>query len=59
MSIISLSLKIPFTMNDTTHSVGENGLNIIRRLGVGLFGVGFAMEDLADIQLELHLRERN
>lgn len=46
-------------MNDTTHSVGENGLNIIRRLGVRLFGVRFAMEDLADIQLELHLRERN
>lgn len=59
LSIISLPLTSPFTMNDTTHSVGENGLNIIRGLGVGLFGIGFSMEVLADIQLERHRRERN
>lgn len=59
LGIIYLSLTIPFAMNDTTHSVSENRLGIIRRLGVGLFGIGFAMEVLTDIQLERHLRERN
>ena len=58
LGIISLPFTIPFTIGDTTLPVSEDGLNIIRALGVGLFGVGFGMEVMADTQLELHRRER-
>ncbi|KAJ5336239.1 Protein of unknown function DUF1295 [Penicillium brevicompactum] len=58
LGIISLPFTIPFTIGDTTLPVSEDGLSIIRALGVGLFGVGFGMEVMADTQLELHRRER-
>jgi steroid 5-alpha reductase family enzyme len=58
LSFISLPFTIPFNGGDTTLALGENALNLVRGLGVGLFGAGFAMEVLADTQLELHRRER-
>ena len=57
LSVISLPFTLPFNI-DTTLALEEDTLNIVRALGVGVFGAGFAMEVLADTQLELHRRER-
>ncbi|KAJ5157737.1 uncharacterized protein N7482_008837 [Penicillium canariense] len=59
LSIISLPVTVPFSMGDTTLSLSTNTLNTIRALGVGLFSSGFALEVMADTQLELHRKERD
>ncbi|CAG8061477.1 unnamed protein product [Penicillium salamii] len=58
LTIISLPFTAPLTIGNTTLALGEDALNAIRALGVGLFGIGFGLEVLADTQLELHRRER-
>lgn len=58
LSLISLPLTVPFGMGDTTLSVSTNMLSTVRALGVGLFSAGFALEVMADTQLELHRKER-
>jgi steroid 5-alpha reductase family enzyme len=58
LSLISLPFTLPFNGCQTTLGLGENVLNIVRAIGVGVFGAGFAMEVLADVQLQLHCRER-
>jgi steroid 5-alpha reductase family enzyme len=58
LSVISLPFTTPFQMSGTTISLGDNAIDVARALGVGLFGAGFAMEVMADTQLELHCKER-
>ncbi|KAJ5698698.1 hypothetical protein N7462_000703 [Penicillium macrosclerotiorum] len=58
LSVISLPVTVPFCMGDTTLSLETNSLSVIRALGVGLFSSGFALELIADAQLELHRKER-
>lgn len=58
LSVISLPFTLPFCMGDTTLSLSENSLNTVRALGVGLFSAGFALEVMADTQLDLHRQER-
>jgi steroid 5-alpha reductase family enzyme len=59
LSVISLPVTMPFSMGDTSLSLGSNSLSIVRALGVGLFSTGFALEVMADTQLELHRKERD
>ncbi|OQD88933.1 hypothetical protein PENANT_c003G02343 [Penicillium antarcticum] len=58
LSIISLPFTTPFHMGGSLISLGENAINVVRSLGVALFGAGFAMEVMADTQLVLHCKER-
>ena len=58
LSMISLPFTAPLTMGNATLGLGKDALNVVRALGVGLFGIGFGLEVLADTQLELHRRER-
>ncbi|CAI7591235.1 unnamed protein product [Penicillium glandicola] len=58
LSVISLPFTVPFTMGETTLPIGNDMVNIVRALGVGLFAAGFAMEAMADAQLGLHRQER-
>jgi hypothetical protein len=39
------------TMRDAMPRIGDDLVDVVRALGVGLFGVGFAMEVMADTQL--------
>jgi steroid 5-alpha reductase family enzyme len=58
LSVISFPFTLPFNTDNNTLALGEDARNIVRALGVGVFGAGLAMEVLADTQLELHRRER-
>lgn len=58
LSFISLPITVPYSMGDTTLSVSTNTLSTARALAVGLFSSGFALEVMADTQLELHRKER-
>lgn len=58
LSFISLPITVPFSMADTTLSVSTNVLSTFRAFAVGLFSSGFALEVMADTQLELHRKER-
>ncbi|GLI78270.1 hypothetical protein PoHVEF18_006579 [Penicillium ochrochloron] len=58
LSFISLPITVPYSMGDTTLSVSTNTLSTVRALAVGLFSSGFALEVMADTQLELHRKER-
>lgn len=58
LSVISLPFTVPFCMGDTTLSLATNSLSAMRALGVGLFSAGFALEVMADAQLDLHQQER-
>ncbi|CDM33091.1 hypothetical protein DTO013E5_5718 [Penicillium roqueforti] len=58
LSVISLPFTVPFTMGGATLPIGNDGVNVVRALGVGLFAAGFALEAMADTQLALHRRER-
>lgn len=59
LSVISLPITLPFSMDGTTLSLSSNPISTVRALGVGLFSAGFALEVLADTQLELHRKERD
>ncbi|KAJ5766130.1 uncharacterized protein N7511_003746 [Penicillium nucicola] len=59
LSVISLPFTAPFRMSASTVLLDENTTSLVRGLGVGLFGAGFAMEAMADIQLALHCKERS
>lgn len=58
LSVISLPFTLPFRMGDTTLSLGPCALSTVRALGVAVFSSGFALEVMADTQLELHQKER-
>jgi steroid 5-alpha reductase family enzyme len=55
-SIISLPFTAPFRYGQQ-HPVPEHA-DVIYGLAVGLFSAGFALETLADLQLEKHKRQR-
>ncbi|KAF7712866.1 Uncharacterized protein PECH_001980 [Penicillium ucsense] len=59
LSIISLPFTVPFVASRTTLSLGAETLDAVRALGVGLFSSGFALEVLADSQVEHHRQERS
>lgn len=59
LSIIALPYTVPFVASQTTLTLGADTLNAIRALGVGLFSSGFALEVMADSQLERHRQERS
>ncbi|KAI9925055.1 hypothetical protein ASPWEDRAFT_118486 [Aspergillus wentii DTO 134E9] len=58
LTFISLPFTLPFCMTHSAISVDPDVSKSIRALGVGLFSAGFAMEVMADTQLELHRGER-
>ncbi|KAJ5971395.1 uncharacterized protein N7479_001313 [Penicillium vulpinum] len=58
LSVISLPFTVPFTTSEATLPMGDDVMDIVRALGVALFGAGFALEAMADTQLELHRQER-
>ncbi|KAJ5520944.1 hypothetical protein N7463_001397 [Penicillium fimorum] len=58
LSVISLPFTVPFTMSETTVPIGDDVMNVVRALGVGLFSAGLAIEVMADTQLELHRQKR-
>jgi steroid 5-alpha reductase family enzyme len=57
LSVISLPFTVPFTM-DTGISIGDEVVDVVRALAVGVFSAGFALEAMADTQLALHRQER-
>lgn len=59
LSVISLPFTVPFNISSSKIELGACSLKLVRALGVGLFGAGFALESLADAQLELHCKERD
>lgn len=59
LTFITLPFTLPFRMPSSTLSVEPEVSCALRTLGVGLFSAGFAMEALADTQLELHHQERS
>jgi len=59
LSVISLPFTVPFSMGDTTLSLRTDYQNTVRAFGAGLFSAGFALEVMADTQLELHRQERD
>ncbi|KAJ5424561.1 Protein of unknown function DUF1295, partial [Penicillium cf. griseofulvum] len=58
LSVISLPFTVPFTMGDTGLLIGDNVVDVVRALGVGVFSAGVAMEAMADMQVVLHRQER-
>jgi steroid 5-alpha reductase family enzyme len=58
LSIISLPFTVPFTVGGAALATDENTVNVVRAVGVAIFGAGFAMEVMADTQLGLHRQER-
>lgn len=59
LSVISLPITMPFSSDNTALSLVSDTSSTVRALGVGLFSAGFALEVLADAQLELHRQERD
>jgi steroid 5-alpha reductase family enzyme len=59
LSVISLPVTMPFSLDNTAISLVSDTSSTLRALGVGLFSAGFALEVLADTQLELHRQERD
>ena len=58
LTFISLPFALPFRMGSSTLSVAPEVSCALRSLGVGLFSAGFALETMADTQLDLHRQER-
>lgn len=58
LTLISLPFTLPFRMNQSTFPFVPEVSATLRTLGVGLFGIGFTLEVLADTQLQLHRKER-
>ncbi|KAJ5124943.1 uncharacterized protein N7515_008768 [Penicillium bovifimosum] len=58
LSVISLPFTVPFTVGGAGLALEENVVNVVRAVGVAVFGMGFAMEVIADTQLGLHRQER-
>ncbi|KAF9889430.1 hypothetical protein FE257_007332 [Aspergillus nanangensis] len=61
LTFITLPFTLPFRMGSTTPScldLSSEAAGAIRAMGVALFGAGFALESMADCQLELHRLER-
>lgn len=58
LTFISLPFTVPFRLGGSAVKVGsEEVRGWLRALGVGLFGAGFAMEVIADKQLDVHRKE--
>ncbi|KAJ5781206.1 hypothetical protein N7457_006366 [Penicillium paradoxum] len=58
LSVISLPFTVPFTVGGTALRMDDEAVDLVRALGVAVFGAGFAMEVMADTQLGLHRQER-
>lgn len=58
LSVISLSFTVPFSTGETRLPIGDDAINVVRALDVGLFGAVFAMETMADTRLGLHRQEQ-
>jgi steroid 5-alpha reductase family enzyme len=59
LTLISLPFTLPFRTSWSSVAFDRETSGVLRALGVGLFSAGFAMEALADTQLELHRKERD
>ena len=61
LTFITLPFTLPFRVpqNATSILMDGNSSSAMRTLGVGLFGAGFAMEALADCQLESHRQQKS
>lgn len=57
-TLISLPFTLPFRENESSVAFSPGTSDVLRALGVGLFSAGFAMETMADTQLELHRQGR-
>ncbi|KAE8149705.1 hypothetical protein BDV25DRAFT_130165 [Aspergillus avenaceus] len=58
LTFITLPFTLPFRLSQSSLNINTETVGVFRALGVGLFSAGFAMEALADTQLELHRQER-
>ncbi|KAF7182950.1 hypothetical protein CNMCM7691_002694 [Aspergillus felis] len=59
LTLISLPFTLPFRMSWSSVAFDGETSGVLRAVGVGLFSAGFAMEALADTQVELHRKERD
>ncbi|KAB8266199.1 hypothetical protein BDV32DRAFT_115241 [Aspergillus pseudonomiae] len=58
LTLITLPFTLPFRLTGSSLNLSTDTAATIRGLGVALFSAGFAMEAMADCQLELHRQER-
>lgn len=58
LSVISLPFTVPFTVGGNVLRMDDEAVDLVRAFGVAVFGAGFAMEVMADMQLGLHRQER-
>ncbi|RAQ49375.1 DUF1295 domain protein [Aspergillus flavus] len=58
LTLITLPFTLPFRLTGSSLNLDTDTAATIRGLGVALFSAGFAMEAMADCQLELHRQER-
>ncbi|GLA28793.1 DUF1295 domain protein [Aspergillus phoenicis ATCC 13157] len=58
LTLIALPFTVPFRLTSSTLSLDGDVQSAVRAIGVALFGAGFALEVMADAQLELHRQER-
>ncbi|PYI08754.1 DUF1295-domain-containing protein [Aspergillus sclerotiicarbonarius CBS 121057] len=58
LTLISLPFTVPFRLTSSTLALDSDVQSAVRAIGVALFGAGFALEVMADAQLERHREER-
>ncbi|KAE8371871.1 hypothetical protein BDV26DRAFT_114263 [Aspergillus bertholletiae] len=58
LTLITLPFALPFRLTGSSVDLSADTAATIRGLGVALFSAGFALEAMADCQLELHRQER-
>ncbi|PYI29195.1 DUF1295 domain protein [Aspergillus indologenus CBS 114.80] len=58
LTLISLPFTLPFRLASPSVALDADVQAALRAFGVGLFGAGFALEVLADGQMEAHRAER-
>ncbi|PLB50820.1 DUF1295 domain protein [Aspergillus steynii IBT 23096] len=58
LTFISLPFTLPFRLSETSLDITPQTAGVLRTVGVALFSAGFALEAMADKQLESHRQER-
>ncbi|KAL4893253.1 DUF1295 domain protein [Aspergillus ambiguus] len=58
LTFITLPFTLPFRLSSSSIDLSPDAVGTVRALGVALFSAGFALETMADAQLELHRQER-
>ncbi|KAH8429810.1 DUF1295 domain protein [Aspergillus melleus] len=58
LTFITLPFTLPFRLSETSLDITPQTAGLLRTVGVALFSAGFALEAMADKQLELHRQER-